>query len=119
MKPSALVGRGVFTGRPIPGGSVVELSPVIVLGVRDRQAIHGTVLHDYYFQWAGEGAAIALGLGSIYNHCSTPNLEYVLDYDFAQIRFIAARDIEAAEELLIDYQAGGSAKDLWFDPEEG
>ena len=112
--PSPLGGRGVFTAAEIPTGSIVELAPVILLSAADRTAVHKTHLHDYYFQWAGDGAAIALGYGSLYNHAEAANLEYELDYDFDQIRFTALRDIAASEELLIDYAAGGGRAALWF-----
>ena len=113
LKPSPLGGRGVFTASAIPTGSVVELAPVIELSAADRATIHQTALHDYYFAW-GEGAAIALGYGSLYNHATAPNLDYELDTDFGQVRFTALRDIAAGEELTIDYQAGGDRQDLWF-----
>ena len=114
--PSKLGGRGVFTSRAVEKGSVVELAPALVLSPEDRRAIHGTRLHDYYFLWDGEGAAIALGYGSLYNHSASPNLEYDIDYEFQQIRFVTLRPVEAGEELLIDYLAGGG-EELWFSPE--
>ena len=113
--PSKLGGRGVFTSQAIERGSVVELAPALILAADDRAAIHQTRLHDYYFLWNGEGAAIALGYGSLYNHSATPNLEYEMDYDFDQIRFSTIRPIAAGEELLIDYLSGGGEQ-LWFDP---
>jgi SET domain-containing protein len=114
LKPSPLGGRGVFTSTDIPAGSVVELAPVIVLSPEERKLIHSTRLHDYYFLWDGEGAALALGYGSLYNHGQPPNLHFELDYAFEQIRFTAARDISATEELLIDYTEGDEREGLWF-----
>ena len=113
IRPSPLGGRGVFTAEPIPAGTVVELSPVVVLSAEDRAAIHETRLHDYYFIWEGDGAALALGYGSLYNHAAEPNLDFEMDYDFLQIRFTALREIAAGEELLIDYLTGGG-EELWF-----
>ena len=112
--PSVLGGRGVFTAAAIPAGSIVELAPVIVVSAADRAVLHTTHLHDYYFEWAGDGAAIALGYGSLYNHAEAANLDYELDYDFEQIRFTALRDVGPGEELLIDYAAGGGREALWF-----
>ncbi len=114
LKPSARGGRGVFTSGAIPAESIVELAPVIELSEQDRQVIHATHLHDYYFLWDGAGAAIALGYGSLYNHAKEANLNYELDYDFGQIRFTAARDIVPGEELLINYMAGDEREGLWF-----
>ncbi|NJB86132.1 SET domain-containing protein [Lewinella marina] len=113
IRPSPLGGRGVFTAEAIAAGTVVELAPVVVLSAEDRQAIHATGLHDYYFVWDGEGAAIALGYGSLYNHSTTPNLDFEMDYDFDQIRFTARMPIAAGQELLIDYVVGGG-EEVWF-----
>ncbi|MBB4079354.1 SET domain-containing protein [Lewinella aquimaris] len=117
LKPSERGGRGVFTAENIGEGTIVEFAPVIVLSAEERKVIHRTGLHDYYFVWEGEGAALALGYGSLYNHSSTPNLDYEMDYDFHQIRFSALRDIDAGEELLINYMAGDEREGLWFEPE--
>ena len=107
----------MFTAAVIPVGSIVELAPVIELDAADRERIHRTALHDYYFIW-GQGAALALGFGSLYNHSATPNVDYEMDYDFQQIRFSALQTIGASEELLIDYMAGDEREGLWFSVED-
>ncbi len=109
-------GKGVFTATAIPAGSVIELAPVIVLSPEDRTAIHETRLHDYYFLWAGDGAAIALGYGSLYNHGKPANADFLMDYDFLHIQITARRDIAAGEEILIDYTSGDDREGLWFTP---
>ncbi|MCP9236375.1 SET domain-containing protein [Lewinella sp. JB7] len=119
LRPSERGGRGVFTAEPIAKDTVVELAPVIVLTGEDRQLIHRTSLHDYYFVWEDSGAALALGYGSLYNHDSAPNLDYEMDYGFEQIRFTALRDIRGGEELLINYMAGDEREGLWFEPVDG
>lgn len=115
VAPSPLGGRGVFTPVEIPAGSIIELAHVILLSAEDRKAIHTTRLHDYYFQWDGDGAAIALGFGSLYNHADDANAEFEIDYDFEQIRFTASRDIAAGEEITTDYRIGDPEMTLWFE----
>ena len=117
VRPSKLGGRGVFTAESIEEGTIVELAPAVVLSSADREVIHRTGLHDYYFLWDTDRAAIALGYGSLYNHGCPANLTFSMDYDFEQVAFRAARDIAAGEELLIDYQEGGGEA-LWFSPIE-
>jgi len=90
------------------------LSPVILLSAEDRIKIHDTHLHDYYFQWDGDQAAIALGLGSLYNHSDKANAMFTMDYDFKQIRFVAIRDIGAGEEITTNYRKGKPEMPLWF-----
>ncbi|OAV44079.1 SET domain-containing protein-lysine N-methyltransferase [Lewinella sp. 4G2] len=107
-------GRGVFTSAAIPAGGIIELSPVIIVSAADREKIHHTVLHDYYFQWDGDRAAIALGLGSLYNHSERANAEFEMDYAGGQIRFTAVRDIREGEEVTTDYRVGDPEMTLWF-----
>lgn len=85
-----------------------------MLSAEDRVKIHDTHLHDYYFQWDGDRAAIALGLGSLYNHSEEANAMFTMDYDFKQIRFIAIRDIDAGEEITTNYRKGKPEMPLWF-----
>ena len=114
VAPSPFGGRGVFTSELIVAGSIIELAPVILLSAADRAIIHTTHLHDYYFQWDGNRAAIALGLGSLYNHADESNAVFELDYDFEQIRFTSCRDIVGGEEITTDYRAGDPEMKLWF-----
>lgn len=114
VAPSDLGGRGVFTAREIPAGTVIELAPAIIVSAEDRKIIHDTHLHDYYFQWDGDRAAIALGLGSLYNHSDAANATFEMDYDFEQIRFQATMVIPAGAEITIDYRLGDPDMKLWF-----
>lgn len=114
-------GRGVFTALPILKGDLVESAPVIILSEEDRVALHNTGLHDYYFLWgqAQKACAIALGYGSLYNHSRKSNLEFTLVYGEDCIEFHASRDIEAGEELLINYASGDHEEfGIWFEEEE-
>lgn len=115
LAPSPRGGRGVFTSEEIPTGTTIELSPVILLSAEDRKVIHTTHLHDYYFQWDGDRAAIALGYGSLYNHSDGANAEFELDYDFDQIRFVARKDIPAGTEITTNYRTGDPGMKLWFE----
>ena len=86
-------GRGVVADRRIEPGELVERSPVLVIPHADR-------------------AAIALGFTSLLNHSYAPNCASVRHIDDLAIDLVAARAIEAGEELTIDYQMT-----LWFTPE--
>lgn len=108
-------GRGVFTAESISKGSVIELCPVIVIPAKDFDRIHESFLHDYYFIWEGAGeTAIALGYGSLYNHSEDNNADYEMDFPSQTISIIAQRDIEAGEEIFIDYTDGQDRSTLWF-----
>lgn len=49
---------------------------------------------------------------SLFNHSSSPNINYIRDYEKSVIRFTASRSIEPGEELCICYAADESK--LWF-----
>ena len=119
--PSKLGGRGIFTKEFIPEGSIIEICPVIVLPENERPIIHNTGLHDYYFLWGDDQneAAIALGYGSLFNHAVHPNAEYIVDYEMITLEFMALRDIEAGEEITINYNGEpGNETKMWFEEEE-
>lgn len=113
-------GRGVFTGKEILEGSIIEICPIIKLSAKDVAIIHETRLHDYYFFWGTKGeGAIALGYGSIYNHAKTPNADYEMNIGDNTITFFATRAIDAGEEITVSYSQGGEQEGkLWFEVKE-
>ncbi|KAG6877127.1 hypothetical protein C0993_010079 [Termitomyces sp. T159_Od127] len=70
-----------------------------------------TVLDDYTFKWSDGRMALALGLGSLFNHSEQPNVSYVLDRSTESIGYTTVRDIAPGEELCIFY-----GHNLWFKP---
>jgi len=110
-------GKGVFTKKPIAKNTLIEVAPVIILETSDRKEVEKTKLFYYIFEW-GEDAkqgVIALGYVSMYNHESPSNCEYEMDYEAETIAIRTMRDIEAGEELTINYSAGWDDwKPVWF-----
>lgn len=112
------MGRGVFTSESIPAGTLVELAPVIVMSGNERLLLDQTLLHDYIFEWGKklDQCAVALGLVSIYNHSYKANCQYGMYYNRQAISVIAVRDIEAGEELFLNYNGTwDDEKKVWFD----
>ena len=112
------MGRGVFTSEPIQAGTIVEISPVIVMTGEDRKWIDKTLLHDYIFEWGNNKSqcCMALGYVPLYNHSYHSNCEYEMDFDSNTISIHAVHDIKAGEELLINYNGRwDDAKPVWFD----
>jgi uncharacterized protein len=58
--------------------------------------------------------ALALGLGSMFNHSRRPNVAWERDISSLSIRYFALRDINGGEELCISY-----GPKLWFDDVDG
>jgi SET domain-containing protein len=44
-------GRGIFATKNIKKGTVIEISPVIVLTEKERKTIEETLLFHYVFEW--------------------------------------------------------------------
>jgi uncharacterized protein len=110
-------GRGVFTREPIPEGTVVESSPVLVLSGQERVLLDQTLLHDYIFEWGElkDRCCVAWGYLSLYNHRSPSNCEYFMDYEEAIIWVKTVRPILANEELTINYNGSFQNEEpVWF-----
>jgi len=116
IKEAGKKGRGVFAVVPIQKGTVIDISPVLVFSQEEyeKHARH-TVVDHYTYQWTNGHMALALGLGSLFNHSQTPNVGFIRDSLALCIRYITLSDIAPGDELSISY---GSASKLWFQNEE-
>ena len=111
-------GRGVFTSASIEVGTVIEMSPVIVMSREERKLLDQTLLHDYIFEWGHkkDQCCMAMGYVPVYNHSYRSNCEYEMDFDDACISIKTVRFIKAGEELFINYNGNwDDSKPLWFD----
>jgi hypothetical protein len=112
-------GRGVYTSKAIPAGTVLETSPVLVMSHEDRQLLDQTLLHDYIFEWQPDGAqmcCMALGWVPMYNHSYESNCEYFMNYDEDTMYVQTVRAVAAGEELTINYNGDwDDTARVWFD----
>lgn len=111
-------GRGVFTNENIPVDTVIEIAPVIVMSGAERILLDQTLLHDYIFEWGEDRSQCAMALGwiPIYNHHVPANAEYFMEFEEAIIYIKTVREIEAGEELFINYQGDfDNAEAIWFE----
>ena len=118
MAESAEKGRGMFTMELILADTVIEIAPVIVMSATDRVLLDQTLLHDYIFEWGTDKTkcCMALGMMPIYNHSYESNCEYFMDYSNETIMLKTVKNIEAGEEVLINYNGDFNDKtSLWFD----
>ena len=110
-------GRGVVAGRRFEAGERIERVPVIVVPAEQRPMLEKTALFDYRFAWGEreDAAAIALGLGSLYNHSFSPNAKFWRFYEEREIEFTSLRAIEAGEEITVNYNGlPEDASPVWF-----
>ncbi len=112
------MGRGVFTSEKINAGTVIEISPVIVMTREERKLLDQTTLHDYIFEWGDikDQCCMALGYVPVYNHSHQSNCEYEMNFESHQISIKTIRKINAGEELFINYNGDwNNDKTVWFD----
>jgi SET domain-containing protein len=116
IAPTASMDRGVYTSTDIASGTVIEISPVVVMSKEERKLLDQTTLHDYIFEWEDDQCCMAMGYIAVYNHSYQSNCEYVMDYPNRQISITTVKAIKAGEELLINYNGDwDDATPLWFD----
>ena len=133
VRPSKY-GRGVFAVRRIRAGELFDTAPMVrsLWPSDDTPAMNETMLSDYVYAWIHssreaaedtpaeelampEYVASALGFGSYYNHSFTPNAVYVRRKPEDLMDYVALRDIEAGEEILVNYNCDPSdTTPLWF-----
>jgi len=106
-------GRGVFARKFIPKGTVIERVPLIVV---TWSKIEDSELAHYVYDWTPTKAVVALGYGSMYNHSFRPNAYYE-DVGRQTKVFTACRDIQAGDEVTINYNGDPDDKsnELGFD----
>lgn len=117
IAPSDFHGRGVYTSEPIPEGTVIEIAPVLVLSKEERADVEKTSLYNYIFEWGDkEGACVALGYVSIYNHSYHSNCEYEMDFESELITIKTVKPIKKGDELFINYNADADDETpIWFE----
>lgn len=121
VRQTKLKGRGVFTTRDITQGEIIEVCPIIELPEEDTPHIDVTKLYNYYFNWGEKlnKVAIALGYGSLYNHSYKPNAIYEKDFNRNLLVFRSLSDIQAGEEITVNYNGTPTDKrPLWFTPSD-
>lgn len=107
--------RGVFATRDIKKGEMLHEAPVIPYPNEQHIHIEKTLLADYAFEYGANHTAMLLGYGMLFNHSYEPNAIYDIHFESHSFKFYAYRDIQAGEEILINYN--GDVDDdapLWF-----
>lgn len=98
-------GRGVFTSENIRKGELIEICPIIELTYKEHQRLAQHLLEEYVYVWRARKRTVALvmGYGSMYNHDNNFNVTFVKDHANGIMKYKALRNIEAGEELTINY----------------
>ncbi|AIQ14413.1 SET domain-containing protein [Paenibacillus durus] len=107
--------RGLFATRDIAKGELIHEAPVIPYPNEDHEFIEKTILSDYVFEYGANHTAVLLGYGSLFNHSYTPNATYDINFKNHTFDFYAHTEINAGDEILINYNGDVDCDDpLWF-----
>jgi len=117
VKASQIHGLGVFATALIPVGQLIESAPVLLMHgdtICTLNDVYETrhILNDYVFTGWDEQVALCFGYGSLYNYGGADancHFSVAKEQEFGVIHFWSKRDIEAGEELTIDYYPGNDA----------
>lgn len=101
VKKSTTHGYGVYAGKTIKKGEVIEECYLILTRGKDR------ALEDYYFDADGKYALLT-GFGIIYNHSDNENADYKINVKRRLAVIKANRTIKKGEEIFLSYG------DKWF-----
>ena len=100
---------GVFAVEVIAEGEIIEESAMIEIEQRWLEK-DPTILSNYRFNFPSGGnhksVQICFGYGSLYNHSNTPSAYWQSIYytpEISTFRFIANRNINPGEEILVNY----------------
>lgn len=101
VKKSPLHGYGVFAGKKLRKGELIEQCYVLISKGGDKG------LEDFYFDASGKNALFT-GYGSIYNHSENENADYTINVRKRIATIKASRTIQKGEEIFVSYG------DKWF-----
>ena len=101
-------GRGVVAMQRIAGGAVIETAPVVPYRTKCKRdempdSSLPPELADLPHDWDEEHGCLVFGAMQFTNHSDAPNSSFARDIEALTMTFTALRDIEAGEEITIDY----------------
>jgi uncharacterized protein len=103
---SPIHGLGVFAKEQIFEGDIIEICPVIDMGMIFGETSH--ILIDYRFNWPQGGGnwikqVVATGFGMLYNHSDDANANWRSNFDTNSFEFYATKNINPGDEIFVWY----------------
>jgi SET domain-containing protein len=106
VESSPIHGLGVFALEDINEGEILEICPVIDMGMKFGET--SSVLLDYRFNWpqgtnVWEKQVVATGFSLLYNHSNNPNAGWRSNLENNTFEFYSIKNIKAGEEVFVWY----------------
>lgn len=99
IKIDPVKGRGVYALESILKGEIIEICQLLL--IPQEEAIES--LDPYVFTFNKKYLALALGIGSLFNHNNHPNAFCYFEFKEKLLVFEAKKDIHTGEEIFINY----------------
>ena len=106
VESSPIHGLGIFASEDINEGEILEVCPVIDMGMKFGDTSH--ILIDYRFNWPQGGGpwdkqVVPTGFGLLYNHSNTPNAAWRSNLENNTFEFYSIKNIKSGEEIFVWY----------------
>jgi len=106
LDKSPIHGWGVFANQSIAENEIIEICPVIDMGIYFGDVSH--ILIDYRFNWPQgtpnyEKQVVCSGYGMMYNHSENPNAAWRSNEENNTFEFYSIKPIRPQEEIFIWY----------------
>jgi SET domain-containing protein len=101
-------GRGVVAIKRIAAGTTIETAPVVPYRTecgRDEMPDRSLPpeLVDLPHDWDEDCGCLVFGAMQFANHSTHPNARFTRNFEALTMTFTALREIEAGEEITVDY----------------
>jgi SET domain-containing protein len=104
ISDSPIHGLGVFANEIIYEGEIIEICPVIDMGL-NKEVSH--ILIDYRYNWPQgnewTSQVVATGYAMLYNHSDNPNSTWRSNVENNTFEFYAIKQINPNEEIFTYY----------------
>lgn len=98
---------GLFATEDIKCHEILEEAPYFSVSSAEVDAAPSCEVYTY---WLEDGfCLIGMGYAGLYNHCFEPNADYHIDKVSEVITHYAIKDINAGDELFINYGTDNAA----------
>lgn len=101
VKRSKIHRWGVFARQPIKKYEILEEFPYFKVLTEELNNVKGCVEYSYVFD--DKFSIIGMGFCGLYNHSSSPNVDFEIDKVNEVMRHYAIADINVGDELTLNY----------------
>jgi SET domain-containing protein len=92
-------GRGVYASKDIRKGETIAVCELLLINKSELPSS----LESYVYEYSSKKVALALGVGSLFNHSDEPNAEFFFNEGKIHLIIKAIKKIPPNQEITINY----------------